>query len=153
MSGFDRMDLRAAPASTSGPVVSAFRHGGTPSISISIVKLSTVLMSTIMPRTAASVSEGVDVTVLTMSAATSSSRPRRIAPPSDSRKVLNARPPLPVRFQVTMDSANANRNPTTIDETPRTSNAWVARSKNSSVRTLPRLWARPFQWSIRPATL
>ena len=64
MSGFDRMDLRAAPASTSGPVVSAFLHGGAPSISISIVKLSTVRMSTITPRTAASVSDGVDVTDL-----------------------------------------------------------------------------------------
>ena len=98
-------------ASTSGPVVSALRHGGTPSISISIVKLSTVRIRTIIPRTAASVSDGVDVTVFTMSAATSSSRPRRIAPPSDSRNVLNARPPLLVRFQVTIDSANAKTKP------------------------------------------
>jgi hypothetical protein len=64
------------------------------------VKLNTVRMSTIMPRIAASSSDGFDVTVLTMSAATSSSRPSRIAPPIALRSVLNARAP-PVRRHVT----------------------------------------------------
>ena len=51
-------------------------------------------MSTITPRMAASVSDGFDVTVLTISAATSSSRPRRIAPPMAVAQRLES--PFPV---------------------------------------------------------
>src|SRR5882757_5088686 len=122
---------RVALARTSGPVVRALRHGATPSTSISMVMLSTVRINTIMPSTAASVSDGVDVTVLTMSAATSSSKPSSIAPPSESRSVLKARPPLPFRFQVTAASAKAYMEPSTIASTPDTSKAWVAHSKNA----------------------
>ena len=59
-----------------------------------MVKLSTVRMSTISPRMAASVSDGFEVTVLTISAATSSSRPRRIAPPMAVAQRLES--PFPV---------------------------------------------------------
>ena len=96
-----------------------------------MVKLSTVRMSTIIPRMAASVSDGFDVTVLTMSAATSSSRPSRIAPPIELRSVLKARAPS-ARLHVTMARPMAYPVPSTIDETPNTSNACVARSKNCS---------------------
>ena len=96
-----------------------------------MVKLSTVRMSTIMPRMAASVSDGFDVTVLTMSAATSNSRPSKMAPPIELRSVLKARAPS-ARLHVTAARPMAYPVPSTIDETPSTSNACVARSKNTS---------------------
>jgi hypothetical protein len=65
-----------------------------------------VRINTIIARIVASVSDGFEVTVFTMSAATSSSRPRRMAPPMALRRVLKARAP-PVRFHVATASPMA----------------------------------------------
>ena len=121
----------AARASTSGPVTSARRQGATPSISTCSEKLSTVRMSTISASTSASVSDGVEVTVLTRSAATSTSSPSRITPPKLSRSVRNAVAPLRDRTQVRTAMPIATTNPMAIADTPTTSNASEMVSKNA----------------------
>jgi len=67
------------------PLVSARRHGGTPSISISSEKLRNVLISTISPSTKTFVSVGETATVRIRSAATRTSRASSNVPPNACR--------------------------------------------------------------------
>src|SRR5215472_10688672 len=112
--------VRAARATAVGPLVSARRQGGTPSISIWREKLRNVLIKTINPRTVTLWRVGETATVRIRSAATKISSPSSRTAPNVSRQAWYPRR-APAARHVRAATMSDHANPRISTATPNAS--------------------------------